>query len=204
MLVVGLTGSIGMGKSAVATHFRARGVAVFDTDAEVHRLYQDTAAHLVEAAFPGTVTAGAVDRAKLAQVLSADPSGFKRLEAIVHPLVWEAEKIFLRAAAANGAKLAVLEIPLLFEGGNESKMDAVIVVSATADVQRKRVLERAGMTDARLQHLLARQMPDAQKRLRADFVVDSNGPLAETLAQTDAIITKLGNRPAKAFDRYWK
>lgn len=204
MLVVGLTGSIGMGKSAVAAHFRARGISVFDADAEVHKLYNGSAARLIEVAFPGTVTASAVDRAKLAQVLSTDPSGFKRLEAIVHPLVWQAEKTFLQAAAATGAKTAVLEIPLLFEGGNETRMDAVIVVSATADVQRKRVLERAGMTDERLQHLLARQMPDADKRHRADFIVDTNGSLADTHAQTDAIISKLDKLPAKAFDRYWK
>ena len=203
MLIVGLTGSIGMGKSAVAARFREHGIAVFDADAEVHRLYRGPAAHLIEAAFPGTTNASGVDRVKLAQSLNLDATSFKRLEAIVHPLVWQAERDFLQAALASGARLAILEIPLLFEGGNDTKLDAVVVASARAEVQRKRVLERAGMTDKKLDSLLARQLPDAEKRRRADFVVDTNGSMAETHAQTDVIIGKLRDRPAQAYAQYW-
>ncbi|MEQ1576761.1 MAG: dephospho-CoA kinase [Hyphomicrobium sp.] len=204
MLVIGLTGSIGMGKSAVAAHLRQRGIAVFDADAEVHKLYQGPAAQTIGLAFPGTVMSGVVDRSRLAQALGSDPSSFKRLEAIVHPLVWVAERDFLRAAKLRGDKISVLEIPLLFEGGNEKKMDAVIVVSAPIEVQRRRVLERDGMTETRLEDLLARQMPDSEKLRRADFVVDTGGTIAKTHTQTDIIIAKLSGWPALAFDRDWK
>ena len=203
MLVVGLTGSIGMGKSAVAARLRDLAIPVFDADAEVHKLYQGSAAAMIEKAFPGTTSDGVVDRAKLGGALASDPAQFKRLEAIVHPLVWQAEKRFLQAAAARGEKLAVLEIPLLFESGGETKLDAVVVVSAAPEVQRKRVLERPGMTDSRLDALLKRQMSDAEKRRRADFVVDTNGTMSETWAQTDAIVRKLDSWPAKAFQRTW-
>ncbi len=203
MLVVGLTGSIGMGKSTVAARFLEHGTAVFSADAEVHRLYAGAAAPAIEAAFPGTVVAGSVDRAALARVLGQDALLFAKLEAIVHPLVWQAERGFLQTAARNGDDLAVLEVPLLYEGGGENRVDAVIVVSASSDVQRHRVLARPGMTAARLDTLLARQMPDAEKRKRADFVVDTNGSMAHTLDQTDAIIVKLKCWPARAYDRFW-
>ena len=203
MLVVGLTGSIGMGKSTVAARFRDKGIPVFDADSEVHKLYQGPAAAVIENSFPGTAATGSVDRAKLAEALGSDPAKFKRLEAIVHPLVWQAEKTFLKAAAARGEKLAVLEIPLLFEAGSQTKMDAVIVVSTSAEIQGKRVLQRPGMTNERLQALLNRQMSDAEKRQRADFLVETGGSMDETLSQTDAIITKLSAWPAKAFQQYW-
>jgi dephospho-CoA kinase len=205
MLIIGLTGSIGMGKSTAAKRFIALGVPVCDADAEVHKLYAAGGAAVapIEAAFPGTTGSNGVDRQKLGAALLADPSGFKRLEAIVHPLVWAAERDFLRAEAARGAPLAVLEIPLLFEGKNEGRVDAVVVVSAPADVQRKRVLERPGMTEAKLDQILSRQVPDAEKRARAHYVVDTGCTIAETESQVDAIVTELRGREGTAFARHW-
>jgi dephospho-CoA kinase len=203
MLVLGLTGSIGMGKSAVAAMFAARGVPVFDADAEVHRLYAGEAAPLVEAAFPGTVVEGQVDRARLAGNLAGDAERFRRLEAIVHPLVRRAEVRFLAGARANGCAAAVLEIPLLFETGLDRLVDAVVVVSAPADVQRARVLARPGITAERLDMLLARQLPDAEKRARADFVVDTSTSLADSEAQVDAILAALTSRSASALALHW-
>lgn len=204
MLIIGLTGSIGMGKSAAAQHFQALGIAVCDADAEVHKLYRGKAVAPIEAAFPGTTSAEGVDRQKLAAQLLADPSGFKRLEAIVHPLVFAAERDFLRAEAARGAAMAVLEIPLLFEGGGEKRVDVTVVVSAPADVQRERVLARPGMTEAKLEQIFGRQVPDAEKRRRADFVVDTGGTLAWTGEQIDKIVATLTGRQGSAFDRHWR
>ena len=203
MLVVGLTGSMGMGKSTAAARLRALGIAVFDADAEVHRLYEGPASAAIEAAFPGTTENGRVDRQKLAAALGSDPAHFKRLEHIVHPLVQAAEKAFLRARAGAGDALAVLEIPLLYETGAEASMDAVIVVSASAEVQRERLLARPGMTAEKLKNLLARQKPDAEKRRCADFVVDTNGTVTETETQIDAIITALRSRKGSAYERFW-
>lgn len=203
MLIVGLTGSIGMGKSAAAAHLRARGIAVFDADAEVHRLYAGAAAPKIEAAFPGTVCEGVVDRTRLAAALRKHPAGFARLEAIVHPMVRASEREFLHAEKAKGASLAVLEIPLLLETGAGKLVDAVVVVSAPPDVQKKRVLERPGMTADRLESLLERQLPDSEKRRRADFIVDTGGTLAQTHEQLDAILAKLGDRAGSAFARDW-
>jgi dephospho-CoA kinase len=203
MLIVGLTGSIGMGKSTVAAHFRTHGIAVCDADAEVHKLYEGAAVPAIEAAFPGTTHAGKVDRQKLAQALIARPESFARLEAIVHPLVFAAERAFLHAEAARGAALAVLEIPLLLETGGEKRVDVVVVCSAPADKQRERVVQRAGMTPAKLDQVLARQMPDAEKRVRADFIVDTGGTLAETAAQVDNIVESLRGRDGTAFARAW-
>lgn len=203
MLILGLTGSIGMGKSAAAAHLRERGVAVCDADQVVHDLYAGAAAPLIEAAFPGSVEGGVVDRVKLAALLRAGPSGFERLEAIVHPMVRASERSFLKVEAARGAKLAVLEIPLLFETGADRLVDATIVVSAPADVQRARVLERSGMTAEKLDSLLSRQVPDDDKRSRADFVVDTGGTLAATHAALDAIVDSLEGRAGTAFDKYW-
>lgn len=203
MLIVGLTGSIGMGKSTAANAFRKRSINVCDADAEVHKLYAGKAAPLIEAAFPGSTAGGVVERPKLAQALAADPSGFKRLEAIVHPLVQAAEREFLRAEAARGAKMAVLEIPLLFETGGEKKVDVVVVVSASAASQRARVLERPGMSEAKLEQLLSRQMPDTDKRARADFVVDTDRPVEECDAEIGRIVAKITNRSGVAFDRNW-
>jgi dephospho-CoA kinase len=204
MLVVGLTGSIGMGKSAAAAHLRKRGISVFDADAEVHRLYVGAATDPIANAFPGTVARGKVDRQKLSAALLSDPAGFKRLEAIIHPLVRASERAFLCERRRAGDTMAVLEIPLLFETGAERCMDAVIVVSASGEVQRRRVLERPGMTEAKLAGMMARQMPDAEKRRRADFVVDTNGTLAETEAQIDNILAALRSRPGTAFERHWQ
>jgi dephospho-CoA kinase len=203
VLIVGLTGSIGMGKSTVAARFRSHGIAVCDADAEVHRLYEGAAVPAIEAAFPGTTHAGQVDRQKLAQALVAKPEGFARLEAIVHPLVFSAERAFLHAEAEKGAAMAVLEIPLLLETRGEGRVDVVVVVSAPADQQRARVLQRPNMTPDKLDQVLARQMPDADKRARADFIVDTGGTLAETDAQVDNIVESLRGRTGTAFARAW-
>jgi dephospho-CoA kinase len=203
MLVVGLTGSIGMGKSTIAARLRVLGIPVCDADAEVHKLYEGAAVPAIEAAFPGTTAGGTVDRQKLAAALLVEPGKFKRLEAIVHPLVFEAERAFLRREAANGAGVAVLEIPLLLETGGERRVDAVIVVSAPADLQRVRVMGRPGMTLEKLEQMLSRQMSDADKRAKADFVVDTSGTFEETYAQVDRIVESLKARPAAAYTRHW-
>ncbi|HEX5999088.1 MAG TPA: dephospho-CoA kinase [Hyphomicrobiaceae bacterium] len=204
MLIIGLTGSIGMGKSTAAARFRVHGIAVCDADAEVHKLYEGAAVPLIETAFPGTTEAGKVDRQRLAKALMADPSGFKRLEAIVHPLVFEAERAFLRAEADRAAAMAVLEIPLLLETGGEKRVDAVVVVSAPAEKQRERVLQRPGMTVEKLEQMLARQVPDAEKRARADFIVDTGGTFAESERQVDNIVESLKGRDGTAFARFWQ
>jgi dephospho-CoA kinase len=173
MLILGLTGSIGMGKSTTAGFFRAAGVAVHDADAVVHRLYAGEAAPLIEAAFPGVVTDGAVDRAKLGQAVLGRPEALKQLEGIVHPLVHRAEQAFLERARGEGRSIVVLDIPLLLETGGEARVDAVVLVSASAAVQRARVLERPGMTPEKLDAILARQLPDADKRQRAHFIIDT-------------------------------
>jgi dephospho-CoA kinase len=203
MLVVGLTGSIGMGKSTVAARLRALGIGVCDADAEVHKLYDGAAANPIEAAFPGTTVEGKVDRQKLATVLLADPGGFKRLEAIVHPLVFAAERAFLKAEAARGAAMAVLEVPLLYETGGERRVDCVLVCSAPVDAQRARVMQRAGMTPQKLEQILARQLSDAEKRARADFVVDTGGTFKESEAQVDTIVESLLGRQGTAYAKYW-
>jgi dephospho-CoA kinase len=204
MQIVGLTGSIGMGKSAIAAMLRARGVPVFDADQEVHRLYEADAVPAVEAAFPGTTVGGRVDRAKLAASLAAEPARFHVLEEIVHPLVRQAEKRFLGEIDKWGGRIGVLEIPLLYETGLDSQVDQVVVVSAPLEVQRQRVLARLGMTAMRLDALLARQLPDDEKRRRADFVVDTGGTLADSETQVDAILDALPSRPAEAYARHWR
>jgi dephospho-CoA kinase len=193
MIVLGLTGSIGMGKSEVAKMFRARNVPVFDADAAVAELYAPggKAVAAVAEAFPGAVRAGAVDRAALSRLVVGNPEALRRLEAIVHPLVRAAEEAFLAAERAAGAPLAVLEIPLLFEGRNSRRCDRVAVVSAPADIQRRRVLSRPGMTEAKFEALLARQAPDTEKRRLADFVIDNSGTLADTEKQVQRIIAAL-------------
>lgn len=203
MLIIGLTGSIGMGKSTAAKRFQALGIAVCDADAEVHALYRGKAVAPIEAAFPGTTDADGVDRGRLSASLLADPSGFSRLEAIVHPLVFAAERDFLQAEAGRGAAMAVLEIPLLFEGIGHQRVDVTVVVSAPPDVQRKRVLERPGMTPERLDQILARQTPDADKRRLADFVVDTGATIAESEAQIDRIVAGLQGRIGTAYSRWW-
>ncbi|HRJ69179.1 MAG TPA: dephospho-CoA kinase [Beijerinckiaceae bacterium] len=171
MLVVGLTGSIGMGKSATAALFREAGVPVDDADAAVHRLYAGRAAPLIEARFPGVTEAGVVDRARLSAAVLGNPEALTALEAIVHPLVKQEREAFLDAARKSGARLVVLDIPLLLEGRSEGLVDLVLVVSAPEPVQKARVLARPGMTEAKLAAILARQMPDADKRRRAHWVI---------------------------------
>jgi dephospho-CoA kinase len=195
MFVLGLTGSIGMGKSTTARFFAEAGVPVHDSDAVVHALYEGEAVAAVAAAFPGTAVDGRIDRAKLAAQLVGDAAAIKRLEAIVHPLVRAATQRFLDEQAASGARVIVLDIPLLFETGGERRVDAVVVVSAPADVQRARVLGRSGMTAERLDTLLARQMSDAEKRARAHFVVDSSRSFDSARTQVHGILRAVAALP---------
>jgi dephospho-CoA kinase len=191
MIALGLTGSIGMGKSTVAGMFADAGVPVFDADAEVHRL-QGPGGEVVaaiEAAFPGTTGESGVDRARLGEAVFGKPEAFARLEAIVHPAVAAARNAFLRAH--HDAPLVVLDVPLLFEAGGWQTVDKIVVVSAPADEQRARVMRRPGMTAARFESILAKQLPDAEKRARADFVIATQGPLEATRAQVDAVIACL-------------
>ena len=203
MLIVGLTGSIGMGKSTAAAYLRDKGIPVFDADAEVHRLYEGAAVEAIEGAFPGTTTGGRVDRDKLSTALLLAPERFPELEAIVHPLVRASERNFLAEAAAAGAKIAVLEIPLLYETGADKLVDATIVMSSTPELQRQRLMKRDNLTREKLEKLIARQMPDAEKRAKADFVVDTSGEIAEGRAQLDVILAQLGTRKGEAFARDW-
>lgn len=183
MIVVGLTGSIAMGKSTAAALFAAEGVGLFDSDAAVHALYRGAGAAAIETAFPGVVREGAVDRDRLAQMAVGDGAALARLEAIVHPRVAEARREFVARAAAGGARLVVVDIPLLFESGADKTVDVIVVVSASADAQRARALKRAGMTAERFEALLAKQTPDSEKRRRAHFVIDANGGLDATRLQ---------------------
>ncbi len=191
MFVLGLTGSLGMGKSTTARFFAEEGVPVHDADAAVHRLYEGEAAPLIEAAFSGTTSDGKVDRDKLAARVLSDPARISKLEGIVHPLVRAAEEQFLADARAKNAPLVVLDIPLLFETGGEARCDAVVVVSAPADVQRARILARPGMNEEKLAAMLARQMPDAEKRHRADFVVDTSQGFEAARAQVRDILARI-------------
>ncbi len=190
MIVLGLTGSIGMGKTTTARLFAEEGVPVHDADAAVHRLYDGEAGGLIEREFPGTTVAGRVDRTRLAGRVVGDPQALKRLEAIVHPLVRKSENAFLEDARRRGAPVVVLDIPLLFETGGDARVDAVVVVTAPAEVQRERVLARPGMTAEKFEALLAKQMPDAEKRRRADFIVDSGHGLEPARAQVRDILAK--------------
>ena len=194
--VLGLTGSIGMGKSATADLFRRLGVPVHDADATVHRLYRGRAAAPIEKAFPGTVGDGIVDRTKLGAAVFNDPERMKRLEAIVHPLVREEEDDFLKRVSAL-APVAVLDIPLLFETGGERRCDAVLVVTAPSSVQRERVLARPGMTEEKFSAILAKQMPDEDKRARAHFLVDTGRGFASAEAQVRSILACLAGRPGR-------
>jgi dephospho-CoA kinase len=190
MIILGLTGSIGMGKSTTAAMFAEAGALVWNADAAVHALYAPGGAAVgpVGDAFPGVVVDGAVDRTRLAGVLGRDPAAFGRLEAIVHPLVLAGRLEALAAAGARGVKLAVLDIPLLYETGGDAAVDAVVVVTADADIQRRRVLARPGMTADRLDAILVRQLPDAEKRRRADFIVDTGHGLAPARARVEEIV----------------
>ena len=191
MIIIGLTGSIGMGKSTTAKLFEAEGVVVADSDAIVHALYTGKAAPLIEAAFPGVVVDGAVDRTKLSGFVIGKPEAMKKLEAIIHPLVREEQEKIFKTAKANGAKFAVLDIPLLFETQAESRVDKIIVVTAPAHVQRERVLTRPGMTVEKFEAILARQTPDAEKRKKADFVIDTSKGIAAAREDVRLILTSL-------------
>ena len=188
MLVLGLTGSIGMGKSTTARFFAEEGVPVLDADAVVHALYDGEAVAAIEAAFPGTSKDGRIDREELSRRVVGDPAALKRLESIVHPLVRAAQARFLADAKRSGAPVAVLDVPLLFETGGDQRVDAVVVVSAPADVQRARTLDRAGMTAEKFDALMQKQMPDAEKRRRADFIVDTSQSFDSARAQVRAIL----------------
>jgi dephospho-CoA kinase len=197
MFILGLTGSLGMGKSTTARFFAEEGVPVHDADAVVHRLYEGEAVAAIEAAFPGTTGAGKVDRTKLAARVLGDAAALQRLEAIVHPLVHDAERRLLAEAEARGEQVAVLDIPLLFETGGDRRVDAVVVVSAPPEVQRARVLARPGMTIEKLESILAKQMPDAEKRRRADFVVDTSQGFDTARAQVRAILKAVAKMPKR-------
>ena len=197
MFILGLTGSLGMGKTTTAGFFAEAGVPVHDADAAVHRLYEGEAAAAIEAAFPGTTANGKVDRAKLSQRVLEDPQALPRLEALIHPLVRESTARFLAEAERQGAKIAVLDIPLLFETGGDRRVDAIVVVSAPQDVQRARVLARPGMTAAKLDTILARQLADAEKRRRADFVVDTSRGFEAARAQVAEILRAVATMPKR-------
>ena len=201
MLVVGLTGGIGMGKSAAAERLAWHGIPVFDADACVHRLYEGAAADQIEAAFPGATRKRRVNRRLLSERIAGSPERLRQLEQIVHPLVIEAELDFLREEEAKGTPLAVLEIPLLFETGAEARVDVTVVVSASKDVQRSRVLARPGMAVEKLEHLLARQLPDAERKARADFVVDGGRSLEHMRIEIDRLIESLKNREGRVMER---
>jgi dephospho-CoA kinase len=188
-----------MGKSETAKMFAKLGLPVYDADAAVHALYEPGGAAVakIAEAFPGSVKSGRVDRGELARQLSADASAFARLEAIVHPLAADAQRAFIEDAKAKGAELVVLDIPLLFETGGYARMDAVVVASAPEDVQRARVLSREGMTRDRLDGILARQIPDAEKRAKAHFVVETDKGLDHAFDQVKKIVATLGERRAK-------
>lgn len=197
MFVLGLTGSLGMGKSTTAGFFAEMGIPVHDADATVHRLYRAEATPLIEAAFPGTTAGGEVDRKKLARRVLDDPAAIKKLEGIIHPLVRAAEDRFLADAESKNAPLAVLDIPLLFETGGEKRCDAVVVVTAPEDVQRARISKRPGMTAQKLAAIVANQMPDAEKLKRADFVVDTSKGFDDARAQVRDILARIATMPKR-------
>src|SRR5258706_14650796 len=202
MIVAGLTGSIGMGKSTIAAYLRDRSIPVLDADKIVHDLYAHEAVPLIEAVFPGTTKNSAVVRTALAEQVLASETALKKLEAIIHPLVRAKEWRFLLAHQDKGADLAVLEIPLLFETGSHLLFDAIVVVSAPAEAQRKRLMTRPGMTIEKFEAIVARQWPDAIKREKADFVVDTGVPLADTHRQIDAVLEEIFKRPPLAYQRW--
>jgi dephospho-CoA kinase len=206
MLVIGLTGGMGMGKTSAAAHFRDRGIAVFDADAYVHQLYEGAAVPAIQAAFPAVARDGRVDRTLLAKEVAGKPERLRQLEAIVHPMVVKAEIDFLREQEAQGAKLAVLEIPLLFETGAEIRTDVTIALSAPGAVQRERVLARPGMTEEKFEALCARQHTDAERRASADYVVDSGTTLENMYEQLDRLIESLQTREGAVMERlrHWQ
>jgi dephospho-CoA kinase len=199
MIVLGLTGSIGMGKSTTAKLFAEAGVPVYDADAAVHELYQGEAVSVIEAAFPGTTENGKVDRDRLSARVVHDPAAMKRLEEIVHPMLGASRQKFLREAEQSGAAVAVVDVPLLFETGGERNVDAVVVVTTSPELQRERILSRPNMTEEKLAGILARQMPDAEKRKRAHFVVDTSHGLDPVRARIRDILASAAKmRPRRS------
>jgi dephospho-CoA kinase len=199
MRILGLTGSIGMGKSTTAKLFAEAGVPVYDADAAVHKIYEGEAAPAIEAAFPGTTVDGRVDRAKLSAKVVHDQAAIKQLEQIVHPMLGASRKKFLEEAEASGAPVVVMDIPLLYETGGEKRVDAVVVVTTDAATQRERILARGTMTSEALDGILARQLPDAEKRKRADFVVDTShglDPVRTAIRDILAEVVKMPQRRA--------
>ncbi|MFB9266108.1 dephospho-CoA kinase [Bradyrhizobium erythrophlei] len=197
MLILGLTGSIGMGKSTTAKLFAEAGVPVYDADAAVHQLYEGEAAPAIEAAFPGTTAGGKVDRAKLSARVVHDPAAMKQLEQIVHPMLGASRQKFFDDAEAAGAPVVVLDIPLLFETGGETRVDAVVVVTTSPELQRERVLARGTMDAAKLDAIIAKQMPDAEKRKRADFIVDTSHGLDPVRARISDILAEVVKIPER-------
>ena len=197
MRILGLTGSIGMGKSTTAKLFAEAGVPVYDADAAVHHLYEGEAAPAIEAAFPGTTSGGKVDRPKLSARVVHDPAAIKQLEGIVHPMLGASRQKFFADAEAAKAPVVLLDIPLLFETGGEKRVDAVVVASTTAELQRERVLARGTMDEAKLDAIIAKQMPDAEKRKRADFVVDTSHGLDPVRAQIKHILAEVVKMPQR-------
>ncbi len=197
MIVLGLTGSIGMGKSTTASMFADAGVPVHDSDETVHRLYSGEAAALVEYAFPGTVAAGTVIRSELAKRVLDNPDAMKRLEAIVHPLVRADADAFVERQRAAGAELVVLDIPLLFETGARHRVDKVVVVTADPDIQRQRVLARPGMSEEKFQAIIAKQVPDAEKRRQADYIIDTGHGVESARREVGRIIAELSGKKPK-------
>ncbi|MFG3596879.1 dephospho-CoA kinase [Bradyrhizobium sp. RDI18] len=197
MRILGLTGSIGMGKSTTAKLFTEAGVPVYDADAAVHKIYEGEAAPAIEAAFPGTTVDGKVDRAKLSAKVVHDPAAIKRLEQIVHPMLGASRQKFLDEAERSGAPVVVMDIPLLFETGGEKRVDAVVVVTTDPKTQRERILARGTMTSEALDAILARQLPDAEKRKRADFVVDTSHGLDPVRARIRDILAEVVKMPQR-------
>jgi dephospho-CoA kinase len=197
MIILGLTGSIGMGKSTTAKLFAEAGVPVYDADAAVHKIYEGEAAPAVEAAFPGTTEAGKVDRNKLSARVVQDPAAIRQLEGIVHPMLGASRQKFLEDAERSGATVAVVDVPLLYETGGEKRVDAVVVVTTTPEIQRERILARDNMTAEKLNAILARQLPDAEKRNRADFVVDTSHGLDPVRAQIRDILDQVVKMPRR-------
>jgi len=197
MIILGLTGSIGMGKSTTAKLFEEAGVPVYDADAAVHKIYEGEAAPAIEAAFPGTTADGKVDRNMLSEKVVHDPAAMKRLEQIVHPMLGASRQKFLHEAEQSGAPVAVVDVPLLFETGGEKRVDAVVVVTTTPEIQRQRILSRDNMTGEKLDAILARQLPDAEKRKRADFVVDTSHGLDPVRARIRDILDQAAKMPQR-------
>ena len=197
MRILGLTGSIGMGKSTTAKLFMEAGVPVYDADAAVHKIYEGEAAPAVEAAFPGTTVNGKVDRAKLSAKVVHNPAAIKQLEQIVHPMLGASRQKFLAEAEQSGAPVVVMDIPLLFETGGEKRVDAVVVVTTSPESQRERILARGTMTHEALDAILARQLPDPEKRKRADFVVDTSHGLDPVRARIRDILAEVAKMPQR-------